>query len=168
LSWCSYFVKVCRDTNPDLLFLLNEAQPKNALVTPSPQFGNKCKHLRECARCYIIYNFTVSLSIILHFFLFYSALVYNLTFFYNFTILLLSSFAQPQSKCLLFFIPYFKSHKQCILSQFTQQHSYVFPKNLHTSFRDSNSALLFLGRMWWPFAEKVYFIRLIVCFLKID
>jgi hypothetical protein len=30
-----------------ILFLLSEAQPKNALVTPPP-FGNKCKHLREC------------------------------------------------------------------------------------------------------------------------
>jgi hypothetical protein len=28
-------------------FLLTEAQPKNALINPSPNFGKECKNLRE-------------------------------------------------------------------------------------------------------------------------
>jgi phage-related protein len=51
--------------------LLSEAQPKNALVTPTPHFGNKFKHLRERMRrvCYVAF-FTIYIQCplaILHF-----------------------------------------------------------------------------------------------------
>jgi hypothetical protein len=47
------------------------------------------------------------------------------------------------------YISHCKSHMQCILTQWKQQHCYVFPKNLAPR-RYSNPDLLFLRRMRWP------------------
>jgi hypothetical protein len=58
-------------------------QNQRMLSSPPPKFGNKCKHSRELARISE-----------------HDACARNFTFV---TILYFSSFAQPQSKCLLLF-----------------------------------------------------------------
>jgi hypothetical protein len=55
-------------------------------------------------------------------------------------------------QCIYLFL--FKSHKRCVLSQYSQQHCYIcFPKNL-TPWWDSNPGLLFLRQMRWPLHRK--------------
>jgi hypothetical protein len=81
------------------------------LSPPPPQFGNKCKHLWERALIrvqgmhmgyYIFNNFRVWARN----FTFFTILqcTHAILLLYNVTILHLSSFAQPQSKCLLLFL----------------------------------------------------------------
>jgi hypothetical protein len=76
-------------------FLLSEAQPKNTLITTTAPNLETNANIKESAhlarvRKVIFYNFTMRMCA--QFYL-----------FYNITILKLSSFAQPQSKCLLLF-----------------------------------------------------------------
>jgi hypothetical protein len=81
-----------------MLFLLSEAQQKNAIVNPPPKFGNDCQQHARPRACPS--NFFEQFYIQLY-------IQFN-----NCIIVRFSSFAQPQSKCLLLFsiqvLPFWK------------------------------------------------------------